>query len=34
MDHLLGKLSKQFIPLNSHANISMGINYPLGKSRK
>lgn len=32
-DYTLGSLSKQFIPLRSNANISMGINFPLGKSR-
>lgn len=32
MDHLLGKLSKQGIPLKSHANFCMGINFPIGKS--
>ena len=32
-DHLLGKLSKQGIPLKSNADIALGINFPLGKSR-
>ena len=32
-DHLLGKLSKQGIPLRSNADIALGINFPLGKSR-
>lgn len=32
-DHCVGKLSKQFIPLRSNYDISMGINFPIGKSR-
>lgn len=32
-DHCVGKLSKQYIPLRSTYNISMGINYPIGRSR-
>lgn len=33
-DHCIGKLSKQFIPLRSNYDLCMGINFPLGKSRK
>ena len=33
MDHMLGKLSKQGIPLKSNVDFSMGINFPLGKSK-
>lgn len=33
-DYILGKVSKQGIPLHSRANISMGINFPLGKVQK
>lgn len=29
MDHTLGKLSKQFIPLKSNAALNIGINFPL-----
>lgn len=29
MDHTLGKLAKQYVPLNSNAQISMGINFPF-----
>ncbi len=29
MDHTLGKLSKQYIPLNSNAQFSFGINVPI-----
>lgn len=29
MDHTLGKLSKQGIPLSSNAELSMGINFPF-----
>lgn len=32
-DHLLSKLSKQGIPLRSNADIALGINFPIGKSR-
>lgn len=32
-DHCIGKLSKQFIPLRSNYDVSVGINYPIGKSR-
>ena len=31
-DHLLSKVSKQWIPLKSNADISVGINFPLGKT--
>lgn len=31
MDHTLGKLSKQGIPLNSNGQFAMGINIPFGK---
>ena len=33
MDYVLGKMSKQYVPLRSNANLCMGINFPLGKSR-
>lgn len=33
MDHTLGKLSKQYVPLKSNANFCLGINFPLGKTR-
>lgn len=33
MDHTLGKLSKQYIPLKSTADFFFGINFPIGKSR-
>lgn len=29
MDHLLGKLSKEFIPLSSKASLNMGVNFPF-----
>lgn len=29
MDHTLGKLAKQGIPLSSNANVAMGINFPF-----
>ena len=29
MDHTLGKLSKEYIPLGSNAQFSFGINFPL-----
>lgn len=29
MDHTLGKLCKQFIPLNSNASFNMGLNFPF-----
>ena len=32
-DHCIGKLSKQFVPLNSSYDFCMGINYPIGRSR-
>lgn len=32
-DRLCCKYAKQMIPLKSQANIAMGINFPLGKSR-
>lgn len=28
MDHLMGKTSKEMIPLNSNASFSMGVNFP------
>ena len=34
MDHMLGKVSKQFVPLNSNASFVMGINFPLTKVKK
>lgn len=33
MDHTFGKLSKQGIPLASNNGITLGINFPIGKSR-
>lgn len=32
MDHVLGKLSKQYIPLKSNADFYIGINFPFGKA--
>lgn len=29
MDHVLGSLAKQGIPLNSNSNIAMGVNFPF-----
>ena len=29
MDHTMGKLSKQFVPLNSNADLNIGINFPF-----
>lgn len=29
MDHTIGKVTKQFIPLNSNASLNFGINFPL-----
>lgn len=29
MDHTMGKLAKQFVPLNSNASLNFGINIPL-----
>ncbi|MDE6558918.1 MAG: hypothetical protein K2K29_03420, partial [Muribaculaceae bacterium] len=29
MDHTMGKLAKQFVPLNSNAELNFGINFPL-----
>ena len=29
MDHTLGKLSKQGVPLSSNAELSMGLNFPF-----
>lgn len=29
MDHLMGKLAKQYVPLSSNASVSFGINFPL-----
>ena len=34
MDHTLGKVSKQFIPLSSNASFMMGINFPLNRVKK
>ena len=31
MDHTLGKLAKQGIPLNSNASVNFGINFPFAK---
>lgn len=31
MDHTLGKLAKQGIPLSSNASLNFGINFPCGK---
>lgn len=33
MDHTVTKLSKQGIPLGSNNGVSLGINFPFGKSR-
>ena len=33
MDQVVGKLSKQGIPLKSNANVCLGINFPIGKNR-
>ena len=29
MDHTLGKVTKQFVPLNSNASLNLGINFPF-----
>ena len=29
MDHTLGKVTKQFVPLSSNAQFNMGINFPF-----
>lgn len=34
MDHTLGRVSKQFVPLRSNADFTMGINFPLTKVKK
>ena len=34
MDHLLGKQSKEFIPLNSNASIAIGMNIAWGGGKK
>ena len=34
MDHTLGSVSKQFVPLRSNADFAMGINFPLTKVKK
>lgn len=34
MDHTIGKLSKQYIPLGSNNGVTLGINFPFGKSSK
>ncbi|MBO4801203.1 MAG: hypothetical protein J5545_04980 [Bacteroidaceae bacterium] len=34
MDRTMGKVSKEFIPLNKGTQFSMGINFPLNKARK
>ena len=34
MDHIIGKQSKEFIPLNSNAHISFGMNIAFGGSKK
>lgn len=33
MDHLVGTLSKQMIPVNRNSSVTMGINIPFGKVR-
>ena len=33
MDHTLGKVSKEFIPLNSNANLCVGINFTWNKKK-
>lgn len=32
-DHFIGKVSKQYVPLRSNADLAMGINFPIGKSK-
>lgn len=34
MDHTLGSVSKQWVPLRSNADFAMGINFPLTKVKK
>ncbi|MCR5180666.1 MAG: DUF5723 family protein [Bacteroidaceae bacterium] len=34
MDHMLGSVSKEFVPLNSNASFCMGVNFPLTKVKK
>lgn len=34
MNHVLGKVSKQFVPLRSNADFTMGINFPLSQPKK
>ena len=34
MDHLLGKVSKQFIPLSSNVDFTMGVSFPLTQAKK
>lgn len=34
MDHTIGKLSKQFVPLKSNADFNIGINFPFGSNPK
>lgn len=29
MDHTMGKLSKQYVPLNSNASVNLGLNFPF-----
>lgn len=29
MDHTLGKVTKEFVPLNSNASFNFGINFPF-----
>jgi hypothetical protein len=31
MDHTLGKLAKQGVPLSGRANVNIGINFPFGR---
>lgn len=33
MDHCIGRLSKQYVPLNNGVDFTLGINFPFGKSR-
>lgn len=33
MDHMMGTLSKQGVPLKSNTGLTLGINFPFGKSK-
>lgn len=33
-DHMLGEVNTQFIPMSSNVNVSMGINFILGKEKR